>query len=216
MSAAPARPFPPRATIERSGGDGAPAQRSAPRRSSTQGPTPHGSTRQRPPIGRAAAPARRAASRRPAPNQPGLFEADPYRVARPAPARRSAAPRPAPQREAPAVPVRRPDLAALAAPEHSRSLVPFVALCVAIVVGSLVAVLLLNTSMAKGAYETRDLRNELSYLDDQRSELRAALEAHASPQALARAAAELGMVPAPHVGFVTIGTGSVIAPGAKP
>lgn len=189
MSVAPARPLPPR---------GAPssARPAAPRR----------------------APASRAASpRRTAPAQPGLFEADPYRVARPRPARRVPTPRPAtPPSSAPAAPARRPGLSAHAAPEHSRSLVPFVAMCVAIVVGSLVAVLLLNTSMAKGAYETRDLRNELSYLEDQRSELRAALEEHASPQALAHAAAELGMVPATHVGFVTIGDGTVLAPGARP
>jgi hypothetical protein len=108
----------------------------------------------------------------------------------------------------------RATVSAMAAPEYSRSLVPFVAMCVAIVVGSLIAVLLLNTTMTQRAYETRDMRSELSRLEDQRSELLATLEADASPQALALAAQGLGMVPAPRVGFVTIESGVVLAPGA--
>jgi hypothetical protein len=102
----------------------------------------------------------------------------------------------------------------MATPEYSRSLVPFVAMCVAIVVGSLVAVLVLNTTMTQRAYETRDLRTELAALENQRSELVATLEADGSPQALAQAALALGMVPAPRVGFVTIESGVVLAPGA--
>jgi hypothetical protein len=87
-------------------------------------------------------------------------------------------------------------------------------MCVAIVVGSLVAVLVLNTTMTQRAYETRDLRTELAALENQRSELVATLEADGSPQALAQAALALGMVPAPRVGFVTIESGVVLAPGA--
>ncbi len=167
----------------------------------------------------------RVLTTRPAPKQPELFEADPYRVARPrrgavrgpvrtspspsprspAPAQRSSTQRSSPQRAS---------VSAATTPEHSRSLVPFVAMCVAIVVGSLVAVLLLNTTMTQRAYETRDLRTELAHLEDQRSELLATLEADGSPQALARAAEALGMVPAPRVGFVTIESGVVLAPGA--
>ena len=169
----------------------------------------------------AARPAARTAVRRsarPAPNQSALFEAEPYRVARP----RTAAPR-SPARVPPArttsaaaatPPAPRASVSAMAAPEYSRSLVPFVAMCVAIVVGSLVAVLLLNTSMTKRAYDTRDLRTELAQLENQRSELRATIEEDASPQALAAAAQALGMSPAPRVGFVEIETGDVLAPGA--
>jgi hypothetical protein len=167
-----------------------------------------------------AAPARALAPRptttRPATTQSSLFEVEPYRVARqragtarvhPLPAVRQPAPI---QRSASS----RATVSAMAAPEYSRSLVPFVAMCVAIVVGSLVAVLLLNTTMTQRAYQTRDMRSELSKLQDQRSELMAALEADASPQALALAAQGIGMVPAPRVGFVTIQSGVVLAPGA--
>ncbi len=158
----------------------------------------------------------RPATTRPATTQSALFEVEPYRVARqragtvrvhPVPAVRDPAPV---QRAASS----RATVSAMAAPEYSRSLVPFVAMCVAIVVGSLVAVLLLNTTMTQRAYETRDMRSELSKLEDQRSELLATLEADASPQALALAAQGLGMVPAPRVGFVTIQSGVVLVPGA--
>jgi hypothetical protein len=87
-------------------------------------------------------------------------------------------------------------------------------MCVAIVLGSLIAVLVLNTTMTQRAYETRDLRTELAELENQRSELLATLEADGSPQALVQAALALGMVPAPRVGFVTIESGVVVAPGA--
>ncbi len=168
------------------------------------------------PAARAARPApSNARPRRAAPPQPGLFEAEPYRVARPRPTAHSAAPRRAPApRETTEAPSRNPAISVHAAPEHSRSLVPFVGMCVSIVLGALIAVLLLNTTMAKGAYETRDLRNELAYLQDQRSELLASLEEHASPQSLSQAAHDLGMVPAHRVGFVTISSGAVVAPGA--
>jgi hypothetical protein len=164
-----------------------------------------------------AAPAR-ALAPRPVSTQSALFEADPYRVARPrgggarVPARPVSPPRtPAPVQRSSAP---RATVSAMAAPEYSRSLVPFVAMCVAIVLGSLIAVLVLNTTMTQRAYETRDLRTELAGLENQRSELLATIEADGSPQALAQAALALGMVPAPRVGFVTIESGAVVAPGA--
>ena len=171
-----------------------------------------------------AAPARAFAPRPPVPRttaQSGLFEVEPYRVARRRAGTATARPLPAIREPAPiqrAASSRalssRAGVSATVAPEYSRSLVPFVAMCVAIVVGSLVAVLLLNTTMTQRAYETRDMRSELAKLEDQRSELLATIEADASPQALALAAQALGMVPAPRVGFVTIESGAVLAPGA--
>jgi len=161
-------------------------------------------------------PSARAIAPRQTATQASLFEVEQYRVAR----RRAGS---APARALPLVrepaPVprsasSRATVSAMAAPEYSRSLVPFVAMCVAIVVASLVAVLLLNTTMTQRAYETRDLRAQLAQLDDQRSELQATIDQDASPQALAAAATGLGMVPAPRVGFVTIESGVVLAPGA--
>ncbi len=195
MSVAPIRPLPPR-----QGGAGPAAPRP-------------GAPRTTAPRARPVRPRTTVTRTRRAADQPGLFEADPYRVERPRAPKRATPVRAAPTPQA--APVRRASIQAQAAPEHSRSLVPFVAMCVAIIVGSLVAVLLLNTTMAKGAYETRDLRSELSTLQDQRSELRAELESHASPQALAKAAKDLGMVAAPSVGYVTVKDGTVVAPGRR-
>lgn len=164
-----------------------------------------------------AAPAR-ALAPRPASSQAALFEADPYRVSRPrggaarVPLRPLGAPRSPASVQRSSTP--RVTVSATPAPEYSRSLVPFVAMCVAIVLGSLIAVLVLNTTMTQRAYETRDLRTELAELENQRSELLATLEADGSPQALVQAALALGMVPAPRVGFVTIESGVVVAPGA--
>ena len=173
----------------------------------------------RPAAPRSAAP--RSAAPRPTVTQASLFEVEPYRVARRRAGTAPARPLPAIREPAPiqrAASSRalssRASVSAMAAPEYSRSLVPFVAMCVAIVVGSLVAVLLLNTTMTQRAYETRDMRSELAKLENQRSELLATIEVDASPQALAVAAQALGMVPAPRVGFVTIETGAVLAPGA--
>ena len=93
--------------------------------------------------------------------QASLFEAEPYRVARPrpgvarSPARLGAAARPALGAPRAAATTSRPALTVTQAPEYSRSLMPFVAMCVGIVVASLVAVLMLNTTMTQRAYEAR-------------------------------------------------------------
>lgn len=157
---------------------------------------------------RALAPARpRPAPARPAAPQPGLFEDSPYRVARPRtrPARTSPFPSigEARDREVRAVSV--------AAPDH-RSVVGFVAMCVTVVLASLVAVLLLNITMTERAYEQRDLTLDLARLQEERVDLITAIESHGAPQNLAAAAEALGMVPATSVGFVELSTGDVTEP----
>jgi hypothetical protein len=124
---------------------------------------------------------------------------------------RTAAPlrRPAP---APAAP-RREHLRPVPSPQHERSLAPFAWLCVLIVVAALGAVLALNTSMAKGAYESRDLKIEIANLHQQRATALTNLEAKAAPGALATEARALGMVPAKRIGFVTLATGHVLKAG---
>ncbi len=102
-----------------------------------------------------------------------------------------------------------PRLRSVAAPVASRSLVPFVSLCISIIVASLVAVLILNTQMAEGAYETRDLRIQLVNLTEQRGEMLSTLEENAAPQYLAQRAQKLGMEPAHRVGFVSLEDGVV-------
>ncbi len=93
-------------------------------------------------------------------------------------------------------------------------MVPFFVLCFAIIVGALVAVLVLNTSMAAAAYESRDLRIELATLTEQRGDLLARLDTNAAPQRLAAQAEQLGMVPASAIGFLSIEGQTVVGGGA--
>lgn len=116
---------------------------------------------------------------------------------------------PAPTREAP----RREHLRPVPAPQHERTLAPFAWLCVLIVLGALGAVLALNTSMARGAYQSRDLKIEIADLHQQRATALTKLESNAAPGALALQAQTLGMVPADHIGFVTLATGQVLQAG---
>lgn len=117
--------------------------------------------------------------------------------------------RPATTREAP----RRANLRPVAAPQHERTLAPFAWLCVAIVIAALGAVLALNTSMAEGAYQARDLKIEIADLHQQRATALTKLESNAAPGALASQAQTLGMVPAEHLGFITLATGQVLEAG---
>ncbi len=119
--------------------------------------------------------------------------------------------RPATTREAP----RREHLRPVAAPQHERTLAPFAWLCVAIVIVALGAVLTLNTSMAEGAYESRDLKIEIADLHQQRASALTKLESNAAPGALALQAQTLGMVPADHIGFITLTTGQVLEAGGR-
>ena len=112
-------------------------------------------------------------------------------------------------------PRRRDHLRAVAAPEQARSLVPFAWTCVLIVVAALASVLLLNTTMSEGAYERRDLKIELADLHQQRAALITALEANSSPRFLSTTAADLGMVPASTIGFISLEDGVVLEAGGR-
>jgi len=109
----------------------------------------------------------------------------------------------------------RPHLRAVAAPEQARSLVPFAWLCAIIVVSSLAAVLLLNTSMASGAYERRDLKIETATLHEQRATLITQLEQRSAPEQLGSDARALGMQPAERFGFLSLADKVVIESGSK-
>ncbi|WNM23354.1 hypothetical protein [Demequina capsici] len=139
-------------------------------------------------------------------------------VAYPAPARGAAragaatATAPRRQRHAADIPDtgRASHLKAVAAPQQARSIVPFAALCVGIIVASLAAVLLINIVMTEGAYERRDLKLEIAQLAQQHDDLVMQLEANSAPQQLAQRASDLGMVPADTLGFVSLQQGVVL------
>ena len=112
-----------------------------------------------------------------------------------------AAPRPAP---AP-----RPRLRVVRAPQQARTRVPFVFLCMAILGAALLSALLLNTSMAGGAFERSSLTSRLGRLQQDQLDLVAQLDARSAPASLAQAAGGLGMVPANGTGWLRLSDGSV-------
>jgi len=80
------------------------------------------------------------------------------------------------------------------APLRARSSIPFALLCAAILVGSLVGVLLVNTRMVNGSYDLSRLQREAARAAQDVQMLH---EQVRSAQAnLPKAAAEIGMVPA--------------------
>ena len=151
-------------------------------------------------------------------------------AARPASARAASAPRAATRQAAAAAPstrtqpgrragtpapASRTHLRAVAAPEQARSLVPFAWLCGTIIVGALSSVLFLNTTMASGAYERRDLKIDIANLHEQRATLVTQLEQQSAPAQLGSEARRLGMVPAEQFGFLSLEDSVVIESGHK-
>lgn len=103
----------------------------------------------------------------------------------------------------------RPRLQVVATPEQSRTRVPFILLCVAVLVAAMLGALLLNTSMAQGEYERRALQAQLVQSVQAQQQMLSELERAASPVELARAADELGMVPATG-GYLRLADGVVL------
>ncbi len=91
----------------------------------------------------------------------------------------------------------------------------FAALCMALLVGGLIGLLMLNTSMAKGAFELHDLQATSGELKDTEVALTQAIDAQRAPDHLATRAARLGMVPASSAAFLRVGDGKVLGV-AKP
>lgn len=117
-------------------------------------------------------------------------------------------PRQAPSRVG--APASKPRLKLVRAPAHERTRVPFVLLCIGILAGALLGALLLNTSMARGAYEAHDLTQRLATLARDEQSLSTALDAKASPPQLAAQAQALGMVQAPSLAFLRLSDGAVL------
>lgn len=130
--------------------------------------------------------------------------------AQPAAAPAAYAPRPV----APAAPRRQARPAGrihlVTTPATSRSRVPFILLCIAILGVALVGVLLLNTTMVHGSYEQRGLQREISQLAQEEQALLAQIDAASSPHALADHATRLGMVQDSTPAFVRLADGKVI------
>jgi len=89
-------------------------------------------------------------------------------------------------------------------PQQVRTRVPFVLMCMGILITALVTMLLLNTATAQAAFETTKSERELTRLVQDNDELAAQLDEKSSPEQLAAAARELGMVPATGTGWIRL------------
>lgn len=106
-------------------------------------------------------------------------------------------------------PAWRPRLHLVRSPEPARSVVPFLVLCMVVLAGSLVAALLLNTSMAVSSYRVHAKQVELAELRETQLELQSQLDALGSPGVLRERAGQLGMVPPEATVYVSVGSGTI-------
>lgn len=104
----------------------------------------------------------------------------------------------------------RPRLQVVRSPNPGRSLAPYLLLCAAILLGSLVAALLINTQMAVNAYAIHDSQRALNRLLETETALVQQVEEAGSPAALQRRAEELGMERAERVEFISLRDAAIL------
>ena len=88
--------------------------------------------------------------------------------------------------------------------------VPFVALVVTLLLGGLVGLLLLNTSLQRGAYVTNDLQRQSDELTVTQERLEQEIAALGASQRVAQKAQHLGMVPNDSPVFLSLADSRVI------
>lgn len=90
----------------------------------------------------------------------------------------------------------------------------FAAMCVGILTLGLVALLLLNTALAKGAIELTRLERDAAVLDDQTGNLRETIDQASATGVLARKATSLGMVRSNERAYIDLEAGTVTGTAA--
>ncbi|MFM6848751.1 MAG: hypothetical protein ACKOVB_06570 [Terrabacter sp.] len=85
----------------------------------------------------------------------------------------------------------------------------FVAICIGLLTGGLISLLLLNTALAQGSLAVGDLNRESARLGDTASNLQEEIDRASATGALARRAAEIGMVRMNTRGYVDLAQGTV-------
>ncbi|XVX21606.1 hypothetical protein ACQP1U_07015 [Actinomycetota bacterium] len=85
----------------------------------------------------------------------------------------------------------------------------FMATCLATLVGGLLTILILNTSMAQRSFTLHSLQERSNELSDRQEALTEAIDDQRAPARLAVRAQKLGMVPVTTTGYVSLDKGSV-------
>jgi type IV secretory pathway VirB10-like protein len=98
----------------------------------------------------------------------------------------------------------------VAAPAPDRARTAFVALCLVLLGGGLLALLLVNTAMANGSFRLHDLQAASDQLTDRQQALRQDIAVQAAPERLAARARALGMVPSGSAAFLRLSDGRVL------
>ncbi len=91
----------------------------------------------------------------------------------------------------------------------------FASLCLALLVGGLVGLLMLNTAMAEGSYRLHALEATSGELADTQEALSQAIDAQSAPASLAERARGMGMLPAESTAYLRLSDGKVLGV-AKP
>ena len=104
----------------------------------------------------------------------------------------------------------RPRLTVVPKTSGSPRRLPFVVLVIAVLAAGLVGLLLLNTSMERGAYRVTAMRSEAATLSAQQQQLQLQVAALGDPQEVAEKALRLGMVQNPSPAFLSLATGTVV------
>ncbi len=113
----------------------------------------------------------------------------------------------------------RPSLRVVAAPVSERSRSLFVGGCLALLIGGLLTLLMLNIALAQGSFRLHDLTLASRLLTDQAQALNEDIAVQAAPAQLAKKAAALGMVPSGSVAFLRLSDGKILGvatPAAAP
>jgi hypothetical protein len=87
---------------------------------------------------------------------------------------------------------------------------PFLVLVLALAIGGLIGLVLLNTAVNENAFRLHDLDTKQASLDKQEQQLEQALDNRSSPAELAAQAKKMGLVPAGDPAFVVLPDGKVV------
>lgn len=86
----------------------------------------------------------------------------------------------------------------------------FAGLCTLLLLAGLVTLLILNTSLAQGAFEASALQQRAGVLSDTQEQLTNAIDQQRSPRQLAARAQALGMVPGRSMAFIRLSDGAIL------
>lgn len=91
-----------------------------------------------------------------------------------------------------------------------RGRTPFAVLVVVLLAAGLLGLLALNTALNEGSFELSRLQRQTTAATDEQQSLQHQIDQNSAPDALARRAAELGMIPAGGMAFLDLGNGGKV------